>query len=108
MAAVRGHRIALVAPAGQHHRRPEAAEAVEMLVPILHRGVEKRTNPVVLADACIEGVNHLRQLVVVEIGRGFHRRLRIMYRKYIIAALIDVNRSEEHTSELQSIMSISY
>src|SRR3546814_4293316 len=96
MAAVRGHRIALVAPAGQHHRRPEAAEAVEMLVPILHRGVEKRTNPVVLADACIEGVNHLRQLVVVEIGRGFHRRLRIMY------------RSEEHTSELQSLMRISY
>jgi hypothetical protein len=48
------HRIALVAAAGQHHRRPEVGQGRQVMVPVLDRVVEHRPQLGVGADAGVE------------------------------------------------------
>jgi hypothetical protein len=55
------HRIALVAAAGQHHRRPEVGQGAQVMVPVPDRVVEHRTQLGVGADAAVEALQQGRQ-----------------------------------------------
>jgi len=55
------HRIALVAAAGQHHRRPEVGQGPQVVIPVLNGVVEHRAQLGVGADAGVEALQQRRQ-----------------------------------------------
>src|SRR3546814_2661545 len=87
-------------------RGPERDQQPLVLVPVVDRGVEHRAERGVDLDAVVEAVDEGRDLFVGGL-RGHADEMRAR-RQFTSIARKGPSRSEEHTSELQSLMRISY